>query len=231
MAKNLGLMAKIGSGCLATLVSLVGIDAAQALDFTFSWDSSSGNDVVVLNPGVNTPTGETAFLNGNDGTATGSFTINKNAGESFVGSDLSNISVTIFDGSNNFTRDDPPNSITSRVAGTISNDGSSITFTNFFLTWDDGSAKGFACGIDDCGDLSFTGLGLDHPLLISNGTKDFYTNYTSPSAALASINITPASATPVPFEINPNSGILILIGLWGTKTLIERKKHSQSINS
>ncbi len=216
MAKNLGLMAKIGGGFLATLVSLVGIDAAQALDFNFSWDSS-------INSTGTTPN----FLDGNPGTATGSFSLNgKSAGETFDGNDLSNISITISDGLNDFTRTSSQGFLSNFVEGQILGDGSSIAFTDFALTWNDGTSKGFACVFDGGG-----ACGGANPRIQLTTPTAHQTSYSTPNAALASISATAVTSTPVPFEINPNLGILILMGLWSTKTLIERKKHSKSINS
>ena len=150
MAKNLGLMAKIGGGCLATLVSLVEIDAAQALDFNFSWDSTSGSSITSVDTASGNPTGST-FPGTGVGTATGSFTVNKNAGESFVAGDMSNISIDIFDGVNTFSNNSgSSNPFTNFTAGTISGDGSSIAFSDFALSWNDGSAKGFACNNIAC---------------------------------------------------------------------------------
>ena len=215
MAKNLGLIAKIGGGCLATLVSLVGIDAAQALDFNFNWSSTSGTGTSPVFPGTGV------------GTASGSFTVNKNSGESFAPSDMSNISITLFDGSSNFSRTSTQGFNFNFIEGTISGDGSSIDFTQFALIWSDGSTKSFGCAGPDCDD---SGSGQNNAILMEIGTTDYFTGYSSPGDALASISASAIVSTPVPFELNPNSGILILMGLWGTNTLIKRRKNNKSID-
>ena len=215
MAKNLGLMAKIGGGCFATLISLVGIDAAQALDFNFSWSSTSGNS--------STP----AFLDTGVGTANGSFTVNKNAGESFAAGDMSDISITISDGLDSFSRTSAQGFNFNFIEGTISGDGSSITFSDFGLFWNDAGTKSFGCFDTGCGDSS---NGQDNPILLEAGSVSYFTGYSTSNAALASISGTASTSTPVPFELNPNSGILILMSLWGTKTVFQRWKNSKSID-
>lgn len=218
MAKNLGLMAKIGGGCFATLISLVGIDAAQALDFNFSWSSAtpSNNGTIPAFPGTGV------------GTASGSFTVNKNAGESFAPGDMSDISITISDGVNSFSRtSDTGGFVENFTAGTISGDGSSIAFSDFGLFWNDAGTKSFGCFDPGCGGSS---NGQNNPILLEAGSVSYFTGYSTSNAALASISATASTSTPVPFELNPNSGILILMSLWGTKTVFQRWKNSKSID-
>ena len=125
--------------------------------------------------------------------------------------------MTFFDGENSFSRTSAQGFIENFIEGTISGDGSSIAYSDFFLRWNDGTDTRFGCETVGCDNTT---------IFFFDGTITYSTSYSSPTAALASFSATPS--TPVPFELNPNSGILILMGLWGTNKVIQRQKKSKN---
>ncbi|MDJ0649240.1 MAG: hypothetical protein QNJ60_11095 [Xenococcaceae cyanobacterium MO_188.B19] len=178
------LLAKMG-GAVA-IVCLSGVEAANALDFTFSFSNVTGSV-----PG--TVTGTLGGLNDNaTGAATSLELTSFPAGLGTLEAG-NNVLAWSFQSANSFT---------------VTN--GSITAANFFAT--DGISDGL-CLNTSC----FAGL--------SNAlTLDTASTNTGNNDGFSGVTFAAAGATPVPFEVNPTLGLLLVAGLFSSNRLYRKHK-------
>lgn len=169
----------------------------HAISFNFSWSNNGANIV----SGGASPANLTAV---------GTLDINRNAGETFTFTDITNINIlaTTPQGSFNFTS-------FNNGGGVIAADGLSAAIAGNFFALQDG--RFFGCLGFNCSDST---IRLRTIPLASGGTS-FNVVYSSPADALASFQLT--AATAVPFEFSPALGLGVLGGSWLVRKKLAKK--------
>jgi hypothetical protein len=165
-------------------LSLFAAIPAYSASFNFNWNNNDPN--IIDNPSA-----------AGNLTVVGSLDINKNAGESFIETDISNVNLlaTTPDGSFTFTS-------LGTTSGAIAANGLSASITDIFT--DFGIFEAFGCNFIDCSNLVVV-IGT------SSSNNAFSVNYDSQANAQASFQLT---ASPVPFEFSPALGLGVLGGAW-----------------
>jgi len=182
----------------AVVLALMAPVAHAGLIFNFNWSSA----------------GSSADPSGSSATATGTFTVDKAAGEEFREEDISAIDITVQDtglGTFDYGLVDLAG-LSSIVRGAITADGKSITFTTFSLV-DENALDAFGCQFAGCN---------NGVVRITNNTSRAPQDYTfNPKEEALRSFVASAAAVPLPAS-------LALIGLGLVGISFSRKRLSQA---
>lgn len=176
----------------------------HAISFNFSYTNQDPNVIGQTRNSIS----DTTVI-----TASGTLDINRLAGETFSNTDISNVNITVTDGTNSFTFNK-----WSTAGGVIAADGLSASFdaagNPAFFDFSPGAFTFFGCSNTGCIDGSNSTNILVNFI---NSDPSYELNYLTQQSALAAFKFT--ALTPVPFEFNPALGI----GVLGTVFVIKKK--------
>ena len=184
---------------LALVLGLLAAMPAQAITFDFFWSGDSAADATLVSSDDDTAR------------AVGTITINKGAGETFVLADVTATSISVT--GDLFT--DFVFTSWLQVGGTIAADGLSASFSADGNPYSNFGGRTFGCRSASCNEF----LGVPN-MWITSGTGDKFFDYSSQSAALASMKMT-AQMPAVPL---PAGGALLVTGLAGLAALRRRRR-------
>jgi hypothetical protein len=178
---------------------------ANALSYTFFYTNQDPN---VIGQNLNGSPNSTLL------TASGVLDINRNAGQTFTNSDISNVNITVTDGTSSFVF-----TSWSQAGGVIAANGLSASFNAAGNPVAFPFPNFFGCNATGCADNNDPNQFF---VRFNNGNNvAYFLNYNNQANALAAFQIT--SATPVPFEFSPAVGVVGLGVVFGAKKFMSKK--------